>query len=237
METTKSNGIVWCGLLVALGIAVAGFFVKSAIDGFKDKERIVTVKGLAEKEVPADRVIWPLVYKEVGNDLATVYNSIDQKNKTIQSFLISKGIPEAEITVSAPEIVDMQAERYVDNVRFRYNATAVVTVASDKVDLVRKLIGEQTELIKQGIALSGGDYRFSTQYMFTKLNEIKPEMIEEATKNARTSAQKFAEDSDSKLGKIRTANQGQFSISDRDANTPYIKNVRVVTTVDYYLKD
>ena len=95
----------------------------------------------------------------------------------------------------------------------------------------------QSDLLKQGIAISGGDYRFSTQYLFTKLNDIKPEMIEEATKNARASAEKFAADSDSKLGKIRTANQGQFSISDRDANTPYIKSVRVVTTVDYYLKD
>jgi hypothetical protein len=95
----------------------------------------------------------------------------------------------------------------------------------------------QSDLLKQGIAITGGDYRFSTQFLFTGLNDIKPQMIEEATKNARASAEKFAADSDSELGKIRTANQGQFTISDRDANTPYIKSVRVVTTVDYYLKD
>ena len=92
-------------------------------------------------------------------------------------------------------------------------------------------------MLKQGIVITSGDYRYQTQFLFTKLNDIKPEMIEEATKNAREAALKFAEDSDSKLGKIRTANQGQFSITDRDANTPYIKNVRVVTTIDYYLND
>jgi hypothetical protein len=132
----------------------------------------------------------------------------------------------------------LQAERYGnDRVQYRYNVTSILTVTSPKVDLVRKLNTSQSDLLKQGIAITGGDYRFQTQYLFTGLNEIKPQMIENATKNARVTAQKFAEDSNSKLGKIRTAYQGQFSITDRDANTPYIKNVRVVTTVDYYLND
>ena len=98
-------------------------------------------------------------------------------------------------------------------------------------------MSEQTELLKQGIAITGGDYRYSVSYEFTGLNDIKPQMIEEATKNARAAAEKFAKDSDSKLGKIRNASQGQFSISNRDGNTPYIKSVRVVTTVTYYLKN
>ena len=102
---------------------------------------------------------------------------------------------------------------------------------------MRKLISEQGELLKQGIAISGGDYRYNVSYDYTSLNKIKPQMIEEATKNAREAAEKFAKDSESKLGKIKQANQGQFSISDRDANTPYIKNVRVVTTIAYSLED
>ena len=178
------------------------------------------------------------MYKEIGNDISQLYVSLENKNKAIKDFLLKNGISEDEITISAPEIIDMKAERYVnENITYRYNATSVLTVSSGKVDLVRKLISEQSDLLKQGIVITSGDYRYQTQFLFTKLNDIKPEMIEEATKNAREAALKFAEDSDSKLGKIRTANQGQFSITDRDANTPYIKNVRVVTTIDYYLND
>jgi hypothetical protein len=132
----------------------------------------------------------------------------------------------------------MQAERYSSTPSaYRYNATSVVTVTSKDVAKVRKLMTEQAELLKQGIAIAGGDYRYNVVYEFTGLNQIKPRMIEEATKNARTAADKFARDSDSELGKIRDASQGQFTITDRDANTPFIKNVRVVTTINYYLKN
>ncbi|MDH6312957.1 hypothetical protein M2137_001742 [Parabacteroides sp. PFB2-10] len=234
----KSYGNLVAGLFVAIGIIALGLSLKSGIKGFIQKERVVSVKGLAEKEVPADRVIWPLTYKEIGDNLSVLYNNMEKKNNTIISFLKANGIEEGEITVAAPEIIDMQAERYGNNqVPYRYNVTSVLTVTSSKVDLVRKLMTSQSDLLKEGIAISGGDYRYTTQFLFTKLNEVKPGMIEEATKNARATAQKFAEDSDSKLGKIRSASQGQFSISDRDANTPYIKNIRVVTTIDYYLND
>ena len=142
------------------------------------------------------------------------------------------------LLINAPEIIDMKAERYSSQEStYRYNVTSVITVTSDKVDLIRKLISSQGELLKQGVAITSGDYRYNVQYEYTGLNKIKPQMIEEATKNARQAAEKFAEDSDSKLGKIRKANQGQFSITDRDANTPYIKKVRVVTTIDYSLED
>lgn len=235
----KNNGnVVAAGFLIALGLFLLGYMLKSGIENFKDKERVVSVKGLAEKEVPADRVIWPLMYKEVGNNLVDLYSTMERKNAIIIEFLTKNGLTQDEITLSAPEIIDMQAERYGnERVQYRYNVTAVLTVTSSKVEVVRNLITSQSDLLKQGIAISGGDYRYQTQYLFTGLNDVKPEMIEEATKNARATANKFAEDSDSKLGKIRTAYQGQFSISDRDANTPYIKNVRVVTTVDYYLND
>lgn len=221
-------------IIIAIGLVILGGSIE---DGIK-KERMVTVKGLAEMEVPANKVTWPLVYKEVGNDLGTLYDKIKTTNRTIINFLKNKGIAENEISVNAPEIIDMQAERYNTNpVPYRYNVTTVITVTSQQVDLVRSLISEQGELLKQGVAIIGGDYRYNVEYDFTGLNDIKPQMIEEATKNARESAMKFAKDSDSKLGKIIRANQGQFTIGNRDAHTPYIKHVRVVTTIDYSLKN
>ena len=225
-------------LILAMGMAVLGGQIEAGINDFVAKDRVVTVKGLAEMEVPADKVTWPLMYKEVGNDLSTLYNRISNTNKAIVDFLKQKGIAEDEISINAPEIIDMQAERYVgENKNYRYNVTTVITVTSKKVDLVRSLISEQVELLKQGIAITGGDYRYNIQYDYTSLNEIKPQMIEEATKNAREAAEKFAKDSDSELGKIKRATQGQFSIDNRDANTPYIKRIRVVTTVEYSLED
>lgn len=224
--------------LLAIGLIMLGTQIQKGINNFVEKDRIVTVKGLAEMEVPANKVTWPLMYKEVGNDQTVLYNRINATNIAIVDFLKKKGITEEEISINAPEIIDMQAERYVgENKTYRYNVTTVITVTSAKVDLVRSLISEQSELLKQGIAITGGDYRYQIQYDYTSLNEIKPKMIEEATKNAREAALKFAKDSDSELGKIRRASQGQFSIDNRDANTPYIKRIRVVTTIDYLLED
>lgn len=224
--------------ILAFGLVLLGVLVKQGINNFKDKERIVSVKGLAEMEVPADKVVWPLMYKDLGNDPAVLYTNMEKKNKAIVGFLITKGISTEEIDIAPPEILDMQAERYSSNQSpYRYNATSVITVTSKDVDKVRKLMSEQAELLKQGIAITGGDYRYNVAYEFTGLNTIKPQMIEEATKNARTAAEKFAKDSESRLGKIRNASQGQFTISNRDANSPYIKSVRVVTTVNYYLEN
>lgn len=238
MERISSQKHSFLGLFIMLGFLLLGIFIKSSVGTFKAYNRIVTVKGLAEKEVPADKVIWPIVYKEIGNNLTSLYDAINSKNEVIISYLLEKGISREEISVSAPQIIDMNAERYRSEPSpYRYNITSVITVNSSKVPLVREIISSQSELLKKGIALISEDYQYPTSYMFTKLNDIKPDMIEEATKNARASAQKFAVDSDSKLGKIKRANQGQFSISDRDANTPHIKRVRVVSTIDYMLKD
>lgn len=225
--------------ILAVGLIILGCCLRSAIIGFKDRDRFVTVKGLAEMEVPANKVTWPLMFKDLGDDLPQLYSKISEKNKAIVSFLKAQGISDQEITINAPEIIDMAAERYRSdgNVPYRYNVTSVITVTSNKVDQVRRLMEQQSELLKQGIALTGGDYRYNVTYDYTDLNKIKPKMIEEATKNAREAAQKFAKDSDSELGKIKVARQGQFSIADRDANTPYIKSVRVVTSVDYFLED
>lgn len=231
------NRIIEAAILT-IGLIALGLSIKSGINSFAQRDRVVNVKGLAEREMQADKVIWPIVYKEVGNNLNELYENLNNKNKTIISFLKSNGITSEEITVAAPQVLDMEAERYAQNQsNYRYNITSVITVSSNNVDLVRKLISEQFGLLKQGVAVVGNDYQYNVIYSFTKLNEIKPLMIEEATKNAREAAEKFAQDSNSKLGKIKTANQGLFSISDRDENTPHIKNIRVVSTVEYYLKD
>ncbi|HHV03396.1 MAG: SIMPL domain-containing protein [Bacteroidales bacterium] len=225
-------------LTIAVALVIMGISLKKGLDGFSGRERTVNVKGLSEMEVPADKVTWPLVYKEIGNNLQDLYVRISKNNDALIEFLTSNGIREEEISVNAPEIIDMSAERYnTTPPPYRYNVTSVITVSSSKVDLVRQLISNQGELLRQGIAIIGGEYRYNTVYYFTGLNDIKPRMIEEATRNARAAAEKFAQDSNSKLGKIKNASQGQFTITDRDENTPFIKNVRVVTTVNYYLKD
>ena len=209
-------------IILAVGLSLAGVFVRNGLSEFSSRSRVVTVKGLAEMEVKADKVTWPLTYKVLGNDMVSLYNEIEESNAKIIAFLKSKGVKENEISVNAPD---------------RYNVTTVITVTSKQVDLVRGLINEQSELLKQGVAIISGDYRYNVTYDYTSLNDIKPKMIEEATKNARTAAEKFAKDSESSLGSIQRAYQGQFSIENRDPNTPYIKQVRVVTTIDYSLED
>lgn len=225
-------------LLIAIGLGVLGAFIKGGFNSISENARVVTVRGLAEKEVPANKVTWPIVSKEVGNDLTTIYNRIQATNTAIVNFLKENGISDSEISVNAPSVIDMQAERYgPQDTPYRYNVTTVVVVTSQQVDKVRRLITRQTELLKQGVAVVAGDYNYQTTYEYTGLNDIKPEMIASATENAREAARKFADDSDSELGKIKTASQGQFTIEDRDQYTPYIKNVRVVTTIVYFLKD
>lgn len=222
--------------IVAVGFVVLGCVLRSAVIHFKDSERVVSVKGLAEREVAADRVIWPICYKLASNDNYQIYENVERFNKVIIDFLTAGGIDAKEISISPVEMFDAQAQPYNTQSIFRYSLTTTITVASSNVELVRELMNRQGELVKSGVVISA-DYGVQTQFLYSDLNSIKPEMIEEATKNARISAEKFASDSDSNLGKIKKANQGQFSITDRDANTPYIKCVRVVTSIDYYLQD
>lgn len=224
-------------LLVAVAIVVLGLCLKAGIDGFSHRDRAVTVRGLCEKEVMANKVTWPIVTKEMGNELTAIYDKIQRNNDAILAFLKDNGIEDSEISVNPPAVNDRMANSYSsENIRYRYNVTNVIVVTSSKVDKIRKLIDAQTQLLKQGIALAE-DYEYQTTYEYTDLNSIKPEMIAEATRNAREAANKFAADSDSRLGKIKTATQGQFSITDRDQYTPYIKNIRIVTYIDYYLED
>lgn len=225
-------------VIVAVGLVLLGWCLYLGLAKFATGERVVSVRGLAEREVKADYVIWPVVYKTTGNDLQAIHAEMNRANGVISAFLRRNGVKADEISVSAPQIVDLRADRYnaqAEGVRDRYNVTSVITVASHQVDRVRSLMSRMGELLREGIAISDGGYENRVEYEFTSLNTIKPKMIEEATRNAREAARKFATDSESELGKIKKASQGLFSIEPRDQYTPYIKKVRVVTSVDYFL--
>lgn len=233
----KNNSII-SAALIALGIVILGLCVKSGIDNFANKDRKVNVKGLAEQEVEADKVTWPIVSKELGNDLPELYNKIGATQSKIKAFLLRSGIKENELTVNAPQVIDLNAEQYSNNTKpYRYIITSVITVTSNNVKQVRAIIARQGDLLKEGVAIVDGGYDNPIKYEFVSFKEMKPKMMQEAIENAEKTAQQFAENSHSKLNKIVSADQGQFSIDDRDSNTPYIKKVRVVTTVTYSLKD
>ena len=221
-------------IILAIGVMVMGWCVKAGIDNFTNKDRKVTVKGLAEREVPADKVTWSISTKETGNDLPTLYERINVQAGKIKAFLKQNGIEESEITVNPPTVSDLEAREWGDNQKpFRYIVNTTITVATTKVEAVNKAIFKQAELLKQGVALDSS----YPNYEYASFQQMKPEMMSEAIKNAQKTAEQFAEASESKLGKIQTAGQGQFEIDNRDENTPYIKKIRVVTTVTYSLDD
>lgn len=237
-ENSKASALV-LGVFIFLGLATLGYLLGDAAIKFKEYERTVTVKGLSEREYEADIVIWPIQFTEASNDLGELYGSIERSTEKIRVFLEENGISQEEITFSIPSITDKSAQQYGNQAKaeFRYTAIQTVTVYSKNIKSVRSVMGTLSELGKQGIVFSGGNYQSTTEYLFTRLNEAKPGMIEEATRKAREVAEKFASDSKSTLGKIRKASQGQFSINARDKNNPHIKKVRVVSTVEYYLSD
>lgn len=222
-------------IILASAIVLAGCMLPIAVSKYKSYDRTVDVRGLCEREVKADKVIWPLVYKVMDDDLSGALNQTDKSNAAILEFLKAGGIEESEINISPSQINDKLANEYGNNDRvYRFLCTNVITVCTNNVDAVLKLQSRQDELLKKGIPLTES-WENRTEFRFEALNEIKPEMIAEATAGAREAAQKFANDSNSHLGKIKNASQGVFSIEDRDSNTPEIKKVRVVTSVTYYL--
>ena len=229
----KDNRII-SAALVALAIVCLGWFVKAGIDNFANKDRKVTVKGLAEREVPADKVTWSIGTKVTGNDLPMLYESLNIQTDKIRTFLKQNGLDDKEITVNPPSVSDLEAREWGDNNKnFRYIISTTITVATSKVEQVNKTIFRQAELLKQGVAIDDSN----PQYEYASFQQMKPEMMAEAIRNAQKTAEQFAEASSARLGGIQTAGQGQFEIEDRDQNTPYIKKLRVVTTITYSLKD
>ena len=221
-------------LLLAAGVAFAGWAVADGLLKFKTADRYVSVKGLAEREVPADLVVWPIGYAEAGNDLSVIYQQTQDHARLIADFLKQQGLGSAEQSLSTPKIQDNQAEAYGNQSHAaRYKAEVTYTVRSSDVAAVKKAMAQSGELVKSGVAFIS--YGNPPEFRYTRLNDLKPELLAEATKNARRAAEQFAQDSASTVGSIRSANQGQISIEDRDTGTPDIKRVRVVTTIDYEL--
>jgi hypothetical protein len=229
----KENRLL-AAALIAVGIICLGWFLKAGIDDFANKDRKVTVKGLAEREVPADKVTWSIGTKVTGNDLPMLYEGINLQTDKIKRFLKQNGLDEKEVTINPPSISDLEAREWGDNNKnFRYIISTTITVATNKVEQVNKAIFQQAELLKQGVAIENSN----AQYEYASFQQMKPEMMAEAIKNAQKTAEQFAEASNARLGNIQTAGQGQFEIDNRDENTPYIKKLRVVTTITYSIED
>lgn len=162
-----NNKSILCSALIALSIVVLGFCIKGGIDNFANKDRKVAVKGLAEKEVDADKVTWPIVSKEIGNELPDLYTRLGNTQAKIKKFLINNGIKADEISVNAPKVIDQNADQYSDNRRvYRYNITSVITVTSNNVKLVRSIIARQGELLKEGIAIVDGGWDNPIKYEY-----------------------------------------------------------------------
>lgn len=223
-------------LVLSLGIVVAGYFIGDALLRARAADRQVTVRGLAERTVPANLALWPVVFSVTSNDLTDLQRQADEGVARVRAFL-EKDFPAEQISVSAPRVQDREAQGMMNSGRQmdRYSAEVTVTLRTDNIDAARQSMQRSGELVKQGVAVIRS-YEYNTQYLYTDLDKIKPEMIAEATKDARRAAEQFAQDSGSQVGDIRSAQQGLFSIEDRDPFSPEFKKIRVVTTVEYQLR-
>jgi len=234
---TNRNWIL--GFSFIVGMAVSALLAGHTIRSVKRMDEFVTVKGLSEREVPADLAIWPIAFTIAENDLTQLQERIGAARKIVSEFLTESGFDPVEISNGLLQITDAQAAGGgfdVSKRPFRYQANITVLLRSTKVPKVKSAMETSDKLVKQGIVLSGGDYMSKPQFLFTGLNQIKPDMIQEANRNARKAAERFAADSNSPVGAVRHAIQGPFEINDVDSSSPDRKIVRVVTTVDFYLQ-
>lgn len=235
------------GVLLAIGLIIGGWVLGSQIKATRLADRYVTVKGLVERTVKSDLAVWPISYKEAGDDLALLYAKTETDKKIILQFLAEQGLQSTEIELGVVRVVDTQANEYGGGNRapHRYIVEQRITVRTSRVDQVASAAQKTMLLLQKGIVLNS-DPGQGLAYKFTGLNSIKPDMITEATRNARAAADRFAADSGSKVGSIRQANQGTFSILPADQggggeegyanpDVSLMKVVRVVTTVQYYL--
>ncbi len=228
--------IFLAALAISVGMAIAGYFVGEGISVRGSGRRMVTVKGLSEKEVPASIAIWNINYVTTGNQLDDINKKLGEDTKAVVAFLKGAGFGDDEIAVQPPSVHDTSTDSHDKEGATppdRYSASQTVLLRTSKIDAVKPALASASSLMTSGVLLSGGSM---PSYIFNQLNEIKPGMIEEATKNARVAAERFAQDSQTTLGKLHTASQGWFEVEDRDAATPERKTVRVVVDVQYELK-
>lgn len=243
------TGLALPGLFLALGLIIAAWILGTQIKATRLDDRYVTVKGLVERTVKSDLAIWPIDYKDAGDDLPSVYSKTETDKKAILQFLDQQGIQSKEIELGIVRVIDTQANEFSGPNRapHRYIVEQQITIRSTRVDSVAAAAQNTMQLLQKGIVLAGNPGQ-GLAYKFAGLNAIKPDMITEATRNARAAAVRFASDSGSKVGAIRQANQGVFSIlptgqgstpdeagNEVSADSSLMKTVRVVTSVQYYL--
>lgn len=223
-------------IVIAFGLGFAGYLIQEGLVMMKAMDRYVTVKGLAERETKADKAIWRLQFSYAHDELSAAYQGIEGSQKKIQEFLTSKGFKVEEVQLEPISVTDNEGSGYSQSNKIkRYNASAAIVLTTNNIDLVRNTLQQTGSVVQAGILLTSSEVHF----LFTKLNDIKPDMLNLATANAKDAANAFAKNSGSTLGEIRQASQGLFTV--QNANDDYgdndpNKKVRVVTTVQYYLK-
>jgi hypothetical protein len=226
------------GLSLIVGLAIFGVQIGRAVRMGREFDRYLAVKGLSEREVKATLVIWPIRFSVAAEDLGALKTAMEANRAVALSFLQERGIDAKEITQGLPIVSDREDERIQANrpTLPRYRGVVTLVVRSSNVDVVKKAIQDADALLEKGVTIVGNEGGDRIEFIFNAVNDIKPDMIKEATANARAAAEKFAQDSKSKVGRIRKATQGALEIEDRDVASPEWKVLRVVTTVDFFLE-
>lgn len=239
MENKK---LTIAALILSLGLIFGGFFTGFYYYKAHFGSNFVTVKGLAETSVKADLAVWELKFLQTGDDAVTLQQKMHNQEEIITAHLKNLGFEDGEIYIGRLDTNDLTANPYNTNNTIHFILTQTITVKSNKVDLVASSLGKMGSLIEKGIIFDSQSYSSPVNYLFTKLNDIKPQMLSEATKNAKIAAEEFAKNSGAKVGKIHTAQQGVFTILPSE-EIPYLqetqqinKKVRVVSTITYYLE-
>ena len=234
---TPIRSFVVLGLSLVLGLTIFGVQIGRAVKTGREFDRYLAVKGLSEREVKATLAIWPIRFSVAAEELSILKAAMESQRALVLAYLQEHGVDAKEITQGLPIVTDREDERIQANrpSLARYRAIVTLVVRSSNVDVVKKAIQGADALLEKGVTLAGNEFTDKVQFIFNAVNDIKPDMIKEATANARASAEKFAQDSKSKVGRIRKATQGALEIEDRDAASPEQKILRVVTTVDFFL--
>lgn len=254
MVDNENNGIVKTAIIVGccliVGLTAAGYLIGRGAVRFKSEVRTVTVKGLVEREVNADEAVWTLSFRRAGNDLKGIQVRISADRDAVLDFLSKRGFTDDEIKRQPVRAVDKLAREYGPPQvpePFRYIVTSALVVRTPKIDLVQRSLDSTDELLNGGVILDGearGGVA-NPRYLITRFNDLRPQLLADATKNARAVAQQFAADSGASVGKIRSANQGSIQIFGSDGNNesgPYsptstpVKKIRVVSTFEFELR-
>jgi hypothetical protein len=221
--------------VLAIGMVVGGYLLGNGLVRAKEADRSVTVRGLAEKDVTADLATWTIAYSATASDLATAQASVDRDTNAIHAFFKELGFPD-----EALQPTGVNVSQYTQDGVPTFTVRQRMSLRTNDIARAERAVRRQFELVRRGVVLEDGS---GMAYTFTKLNDIKPQMVAEATKDARSAAEQFAKDSGTGVGGIKQATQGYFEITARDgdgggwgvSDSPF-KKVRVVTTVDFYLR-